>query len=263
MTGPRAAIWTLACAAVLPSAARADDAAIRTAPARVDVGAPLTAPAGTTLAGLSATASGESAGLDLAPAAVTYAQPQDSAKGAEDSSPAPAGPAPQAESAARLRFGDPGSMWVTLGGGVASNGEEMDENIFGRFNYFIAKDVELFGELGAWQYSQQGKDSTAFNLSGVIRWHFYDEGKWTMFIDLGIGVMAATDPVPRVGGSEGTKFNFTPRLGGGVTRQITDDGVRLELCLRWAHTSNARISGANDNPGRDSMMLYAGLIFPF
>jgi Lipid A 3-O-deacylase (PagL) len=250
------------CAAALASAARADDATIQTAPARVDVGVPASAAVGTALAGLSA-GSGESAGLDLAPAAVTYAQPQDQPKEAESSSPPPASPAPQAPSPARLRFGDPGSMWVTLGGGVASNGEEMDENIFGRFNYFIAKDVELFGELGAWQYSQPGKDSTAFNLSGVLRWHFYDEGKWTMFIDLGIGVMAATDPVPRVGSSEGTKFNFTPRLGGGVTRQITDDGVRLELGLRWAHTSNARISGANDNPGRDSMMLYAGLIFPF
>ena len=84
-----------------------------------------------------------------------------------------------------------------------------------------------------------------------------------MFTDLGIGLLGATDPVPRRGGTEGTKFNFTPRIGGGFTRQLNDEGVRLEVGLRWAHVSNGRISGNDENPGRDSMMLYTGLIFPF
>jgi len=239
-------------------AARADDAGTLTAPARAEVGTP--ARDGAPAAEILGAPPAESAGLELRPAGVSYAQSQEQA----DAQPlSQSAPTPQAQAPAGLRFGDPGSMWVTLGGGVASNGEDMDANIFGRFGYFIAKDVELFGELGAWQYSQPGKDATAFNLSAVIRWHFYNEGKWTLFTDLGIGILAATDPVPRVGGSEGTKFNFTPRLGGGFTRQLTDDGVLLEVGLRWAHLSNARISGANDNPGRDSMMLYAGLIFPF
>jgi hypothetical protein len=175
----------------------------------------------------------------------------------------PQAPAKLDQSPARLQFGDPGFTYVALGAGVAYNGKDADKNIFGSYGYFIAKDVELFGEVGGWQYSQEGKDSTGFNLSMVLRWHFIDHGKWTWFMDLGIGVLAATDPVPRRDGVDGTKFNFTPRAGGGFTRQLTDDGVRLEVGLRWAHVSNARISGNNENPGRDSGMLYAGLIFPF
>jgi hypothetical protein len=164
---------------------------------------------------------------------------------------------------ASVNFGDAESMWFALGTGAASNGEDTDFNIFASLSYFIAKDVEFFGELGAWQYNQPGKDATGLNLSMVIRWHFLDTGKWTMFGDIGIGVMVSTNPVPVRDGHEGTDFNFTPRIGGGVTRQISDDGTRLELGLRWAHVSNGRISGNDDNPGRDSMMLYGGIIFPF
>jgi hypothetical protein len=69
----------------------------------------------------------------------------------------------------------------------------------------------------------------------------------------------STDDVP----NDGTSFNFTPRLGVGFTRQLTDSGIRLEGGLRWAHISNARITGDADNPARDSAMLYVGLIFPF
>ncbi len=162
-----------------------------------------------------------------------------------------------------VKFGDAESMWFTLGGGAANNGQDTDFNIFGSLGYFIAQDVEFFGELGAWQYNQPGKDATGLNLSMVIRWHFLDTGKWTMYGDIGIGVMVSTDPVPVRDGAVGTDFNFTPRLGGGVTRQISDDGTRLELGLRWAHVSNGRISGNDNNPGRDSLMLYGGIIFPF
>jgi hypothetical protein len=180
-----------------------------------------------------------------------------------------ADPAPTAEPAkldlkpASVNFGDAETMWFALGTGAAYNGEDTDFNIFASVSYFIAKDVEFFGELGAWQYNQPGKDATGLNLSMVIRWHFLDTGKWTMFGDIGIGAMVSTNPVPVRDGNEGTDFNFTPRIGGGVTRQISDDGTRLELGLRWAHVSNGRISGNDDNPGRDSMMLYAGIIFPF
>lgn len=252
-------VWGVLSAGASVASAN-NDATIQTAPARIDAAAGVHADRAVLAS--ETTGTHEGAGLDLTPAAVTYIQPQEPPKDAGQE-PAPAKAPPQDQSPARLRFGDTGSMWVTLGGGAASNGEDIDENIFGRFGYFIAHDVELFGELGVWQYSQPGKDSTGFNVSGVIRWHFYDSGRWTWFMDLGIGVMAATDPVPRRNGTEGTMFNFTPRAGGGFTRELTDDGVRLEVGLRWAHVSNARISGNNDNPGRDSLMLYGGIIFPF
>jgi len=163
----------------------------------------------------------------------------------------------------RLEFGQTGSRWISVGGGAASNGEFMDLNLYGRYEYFIAKDVELIGELGIWNYEQDGKDATGFNPALVIRYHFIHTDKWTFFLDGGIGFLFSTDPVNRVDGDEGSSFNFTPRVGGGLTRELGEEGVRLEVGLRWAHVSNARISGNNDNPGRDSLMLYAGLIFPF
>jgi hypothetical protein len=258
---------------------------IETVPVRV-IAVSLLAAASAARAGetpSTAAPSADSAHLDTAPAALDWKpaangttagllsqDPQDQATSkdqpaAKDQAAPTTSPTPAKleESAGPLRYGDPGSTWVTLGGGAADNGTDLDENIFARFNYFIAKDVEMFGEVGAWQFSQEGKDSTGFNLAMVVRWHFYDDGKWTLFTDVGIGILAATDPVPRREGIEGTNFDFTPRAGGGFTRQLTDDGVRLEVGLRWAHVSNARISGNNDNPGRDSLMLYAGLIFPF
>jgi hypothetical protein len=117
--------------------------------------------------------------------------------------------------------------------------------------------------VGIWNYDQEGKDATGFNPSLVIRYHFYHGEKWTFFVDGGIGFLFSTDPVNRTDGDEGSSFNFTPRAGGGFTRELGEEGVRLEMGLRWAHVSNARIAGNNDNPGRDSLMLYAGLIFPF
>lgn len=160
-------------------------------------------------------------------------------------------------------FGKTGSRWVSIGAGAASNGDFTDLNLYGRYEYFIARDIEIIGELGVWNYQQEGKDATGFNPALVLRYHFYHGERWTWFIDGGIGFLFSTDPVNRTDGDEGSSFNFTPRAGGGFTRAIGDEGARLEVGMRWAHVSNARISGNNDNPGRDSLMLYAGLIFPF
>jgi hypothetical protein len=182
---------------------------------------------------------------------------------------AEAAPAPTLEEKAAspdpspgVQFGDAGSRWIKLGGGLASNFSEpnsSDTNLFAAYSYFLDKDIEFSAELGAWNYSQPGKDATGFNGSMILRWHFINNGKWTVYSDLGIGLLLATSPVP----SEGTSFNFTPRAGVGFTRQLTEEGVRLDMGVRWAHVSNARISGAVDNPSRDSALLYVAIIFPF
>ncbi|MFN9991847.1 MAG: acyloxyacyl hydrolase, partial [Phycisphaerales bacterium] len=92
-----------------------------------------------------------------------------------------------------------------------------------------------------------------------IRWHFLNKERMTVYADLGIGVLFTTDDVP----SDGTSFNFTPRAGAGITHRLGDSANRFELGVRWAHISNARTSGDGDNPSRDSIMLYGGVIFPF
>jgi len=82
--------------------------------------------------------------------------------------------------------------------------------------------------------------------------------QWAWYLEAGIGLLASTDEVPE-GGSE---LNFTPRAGAGVAVPITDWGARLDLGVRWMHISNASQFGTDDNPDRDSLMVYASIMFP-
>jgi hypothetical protein len=50
-----------------------------------------------------------------------------------------------------------------------------------------------------------------------------------------------------------------------MTYALTEDlgGPRLQLGVRWHHISNGRSNGDSDNPSRDGLMLYTGVVFPF
>lgn len=178
----------------------------------------------------------------------------------------PAAPATPADPAPELRtpeahpaFGTADSTWWSLGGGVGRAKDATDFNLHGSLSYFVAEDVEAVGEVGVWYYSQKGTDAFGVNPSFVLRWHFYDDKDWTIYADIGIGLQLSTSDVP----ASGTSFNFTPRAGMGITKAIGDSGARLQLGLRWAHVSNARITGHDDNFGTDAAFLYVGVIFPY
>ncbi|MFZ4573714.1 MAG: acyloxyacyl hydrolase [Phycisphaerales bacterium] len=160
---------------------------------------------------------------------------------------------------AAVEFGRADSQYWSVGAGIANNfSDETDGNLYVGYSYFVAQDIEIGGELGVWYYGAE-QDVFGVNPNLIVRWHFVNTGAWTVYTDVGIGLLATTDDVP----DDGTSFNFTPRAGGGVTRRISDSGARLQLGLRWAHISNARIEGDENNPSRDSIMLYGGVIFPF
>ncbi len=200
----------------------------------------------------------DATGLDLS--GVSLSQP-------EKASPAPPGAGDTAIDATpvRLRYGAAGSRWWGLGAGVAHDFSDANDCLlFGSVSYFLVDDVEFAGEFGAWYFSQRGPDAGGVSASMVFRYHFIHEDKWTVFADVGIGVLGATDNVPATRqGFTGTSFDFLPRAGVGFTRQLTDDGARLIVGLRWHHISNARIFGDDNNPARDSAMLYAAVVFPF
>lgn len=160
----------------------------------------------------------------------------------------------------RARFTDPGSHWGVIGGGVAHSFDDAtDTNVFFQYTYFFDRRVEFLGELGGWYYHQDGDDAWGLNPAMVVRYHYHRTERMTLFIDVGIGLLFASDNVP----DGGTSFDFTPRAGTGLTYRLFDDESRLVLGVRWAHVSNARIAGDLDNPGRDGVMLYAGYQFPF
>jgi hypothetical protein len=159
----------------------------------------------------------------------------------------------------RLDYGDKGTNWLTIGGGYAKAFNQVDDaNLFVSWSHFLGRDVEFNVEGGLWHFNQRGKNAVGLNAAMVFRWHFYNQDPISLYLDTGIGLLVSTRNVP----SGGTGFNLTPRVGGGMTWRLTDDGVRLQLGARWHHISNARIHGDDRNPSRDAPYFYAGLIFP-
>ncbi|MFI4915956.1 MAG: acyloxyacyl hydrolase [Phycisphaerales bacterium JB060] len=142
---------------------------------------------------------------------------------------------------------------------AAYTGEALDQGITLSYNRFLVDDIEWFLEGGLWSFYDQGADN-AFGLSASLgfRWHFLKNEDWSLFADIGIGVLGTTDHVP----TDGTSFNFMPRAGVGFTREI-DENIRLMGGIRWHHISNARTRGDSRNPSRDAPQIYVGLVVPF
>ncbi len=160
-------------------------------------------------------------------------------------------------------FGRAGSRyWGLLSGAgfaLENDDDSTDLNLAVTYHYFLARDVEVIGELGGWYFSQAGDNAGGINPGFTFRWHFVNRGAWTIYADAGAGLLFATDNVP----DGGSSFNFMPRAGVGASLRVNEEGSRAYLGTRWHHISNARINGDSQNPDRDGVMIYAGLMFPF
>jgi hypothetical protein len=164
------------------------------------------------------------------------------------------------DGAARKPYGAEGTEWILFGTGVAHDFDDnTDFNLSIGYSRFLVDDVEWLLELAGWYHAQQGDDAASLNPAMEFRWHFYNSGDTSLFLNAGIGVLGATDNVPDMGSG----FDFTPRAGVGVTHRITDDGTRLIAGVRWHHISNARMAGEDRNPSRDAPMVYLQLAVPF
>jgi hypothetical protein len=165
-------------------------------------------------------------------------------------------------------YGRAGTDWLTFGGLYASDfDKDNDFNVHFSWSRFIVDDIEFVLEAAGWYFNQEGQDTGGLSGSFLFRWHFLtaSDHRWTVFGDLGIGMLGSFDEVP----DGGTSFNFLPRAGLGFTRAFNESidgeshGARWELGLRWHHISNGRIEGDERNPARDSVAFYAGIIIPF
>ena len=158
-------------------------------------------------------------------------------------------------------FLDAGTEWITFGlGGGAGNNDVNNGHVFASWSTFLDDGVEFIVEGAGHYFEQPDKDAAGGTLSALFRWHWWysehgeqEEPRWTSYLDIGIGLMGTTDDVPE----EGTSFNFSPRVGAGVTRLINEDW-RLNAGVRWLHVSNGRIWGEDDNPAVDGAVLYLG-----
>jgi len=165
-------------------------------------------------------------------------------------------------SPAGIKYGTEGTTWWSITAGIGADFiDSTDYNIAGSITHFVVNDFEVGGELGLWYHNQPdpSDDVGSANLVLVFRWHFLNRDTWTIFADAGIGVYFASDELPE----GGTEFGFTPRIGVGFTHRLGDSQNRVIAGVRWAHFSNARISGDDDNPGIDDAFFYGGVVFPF
>lgn len=132
----------------------------------------------------------------------------------------------------------------------------------GGVSYFIVDNLSLQCELNGMYFSQNGPDAFGLNFALLTRWHFLVEDRWTMYADVGIGILGTTARVPGPDAGEprgGGYFGFTPQAGIGFSFEVAQD-ARLLVGTRWYHVSNARTQASN--PPRDSLYIYAGLSFP-
>ena len=158
------------------------------------------------------------------------------------------------------RFGEQGSWRWNVQGGFGAEFEETDKR-FGlgglSFSYFIVDDFSIDFEFNGLYFDQPtAENAGGFNFNLVLRSHILAHDDWSLFVDVGGGVMETSDAVP----AGGSSFNFTPQAGLGLTFDIGDE-ARLFTGVRWHHISNARTF--DNNPSQDSFYVYAGLSFPF
>jgi len=166
--------------------------------------------------------------------------------------------------AAAPQYGQADTWWWTVGalGGASVNNGDYSAAAFVGASTFLAEDFELSLDLTAWYLGEdhdEGDDAAAINFNPKLRYHFIHEESYTLFAEAGVGLLLATEEAPE-GGSE---FNFTPQAGVGATFPLSDGPDRLVVGVNWRHISNANIFGSDRNPGRDDIVAYVAVTFPF
>lgn len=159
------------------------------------------------------------------------------------------------------KFGAKGSWWWSIGGGAGFGAPDSGGDYTAHFGLhtFLVDDFELTMEFGPWYFDQDVDDAIAGAFNLMFRWHFVNKERYSVFAEAGAGLMVASDEVPD-GGSE---FNFMPRVGVGMTWRFSEGPSRLIVGARWQHISNGRLYGDDRNPGRDTAMIFTGIMIPF
>lgn len=163
--------------------------------------------------------------------------------------------APEATAA----FGAEGSTRWSITGRWGVDVNDTGNNEYGLglgLQWFLVDDFAFAPEINLWGFSQEGDNAFGGSLDFMFQWHFVKGDTWSVYGDFGCGMLGTNNNVP----SGGSQFNFTPQAGLGVTFDVGQDR-RWIIGVRWHHISNATLY--QNNPGRDSVMVYTGLSLPF
>ena len=121
--------------------------------------------------------------------------------------------------------------------------------------YYFLDNVGLNLELSGFHNSQHGPDANITDLEVLLRNHVFHSGRFSLFLDVGLGISYADNKTPYYG----TYLNYTPQAGVGATFQLWDN-VHLLGGARWWHLSNAATEGPDRNPSINGTQAYLGLM---
>jgi len=162
------------------------------------------------------------------------------------------------------RYATAGSWrWAIYTGGafdIRRDGEQY--NLHFAASYFFRDDLNVSMEVGGLFFNEpsDSTDTGGFNFNLLMRWHFIRHDSWTLYADAGAGLLIAGAEIPK----NGSEFNFTPQAGLGISYRLNKHkDIWLLTGVRWHHISNASAFGSDRNPGRNSIMAYVGIDFPF
>ncbi len=125
-------------------------------------------------------------------------------------------------------------------------------------NYYLWDNLSVGAMISGYAVDNDGPGAQAADLSLVLRHHFYNRDRLSLYTDFLGGMFEADERVPH----RGTYFNFTIRTGIGAMYRIKDNFYVLGGA-RYLHLSNAALEGVNKNPDINSVEGYAGFLFLF
>jgi hypothetical protein len=145
----------------------------------------------------------------------------------------------------------------SLLGDVSGRGNTLGGATVGAGYYFLdhmAMNLELTGNY----VGERGPDTAAVAGTILLRHHLYVNERFSFLWDVGGSVFEAGRNAP----PNGSHFNFEVENGPGITYRLKDN-LYLLTGVRFLHLSNARIYGAERNPGINTLGGYFGLMWTF
>lgn len=150
-------------------------------------------------------------------------------------------------------------LLVSSSAAFCGNDGDVYQGHMGVGYYFLdGQALNIECALGGIDADASGGDTVTASVEFMLRSHWIRMENWSMFVEGGAGVIWSDERFP----AGGTRWNFTPQAGLGMTWRL-DDTTHLIGGVRWYHISNANMNGTDRNPGYNSLMVYAGLLFEF
>jgi len=157
---------------------------------------------------------------------------------------------------AQAKVLDAGTFYVEPKAGLYGNSNNRISSMFSygaEVGYFLIPGLSVSGEFlgyvvnqkkNLWGGSNSWEYANAFSPIGIVRYHFINEDKFSVFAGVGLGGFFSDKKIPR----NGYYSNLTEIAEVGVNFFITDM-VSVQLAPRWQHIGPYGTNKGSDNWG--------------